>query len=215
MRTTGGELTVDRDALHHHTSPREFLAGQTTRFRKGTTRQRLRAVGAVVTLLALPVLLVARLQNAASGTAGLALLVSTFYVGTMAVRFWGQYVRDWRIPRSDVETLSLDPDERELTIRYTRDESRLPSLTSKPYTKTLDLPSDDEVRDLRRLLRSVGLDAADADDADASEPDPVPCANCGTRVSPDAGWCPSCSSVLGVARATRDVSNGPLRRRRP
>jgi len=204
VRTTGGELTVDRDALHHHVSPRKRVNGELARFRTGTTGQRLSAVGTILGLALFPLAVAFRL-TAAAGSADLTVLFPGLITGLTALQFWNQYVRDVRIPRGAVEELALDTKHRELTVKHSDEKRRLPTPKSAPYTTTFELPSDDEVRDLRALLRSVGLDAADADDADASEPDPVPCANCGTRVSPDAGWCPSCSSVLGVARATREA----------
>jgi len=204
VRTTGGELTVDRDALHHHVSPRKRVNGELARFRTGTTGQRLSAVGTILGLALFPLAVAFRL-TAAAGSADLTVLFPGLITGLTALQFWNQYVRDVRIPRGAVEELALDTKHRELTVKHSDEKRHLPTLKSAPYTTTFELPTDDEVRDLRALLRSVGLDAADADDADASEPDPVPCANCGTRVSPDAGWCPSCSSVLGVARATREA----------
>jgi len=204
VRTTGGELTVDRDALHHHVSPRKRVNGELARFRTGTTGQRLSAVGTILGLALFPLAVAFRL-TAAAGSADLTVLFPGLITGLTALQFWNQYVRDVRIPRGAVEELVLDTKHGELTVKHSDEKRHLPTLKSAPYTTTFELPTDDEVRDLRALLRSVGLDAADADDADASEPDPVPCANCGTRVSPDAGWCPSCSSVLGVARATREA----------
>ncbi len=210
VRTARGELIVEQDALHLHTSPRQYVAGQVARFRKGSRGQRLRALGAVLLLLLFPIFLAQRLLNAADAGASLALLLATLYVGATTLQFWGRYGRDTRIPRSAIEDLTVDPDERELVVEHTHDPGRLPSLrlTSAPRETTLRLPSSDEVQKARTLLRSVRI----ADDVELSDGRTVTeyqvetrngvvfCEACDSQVSPTDDRCPACDTRLRVER---------------
>ena len=117
VRTTGGELTVDRDALHHHVSPRKRVNGELARFRTGTTGQRLSAVGTILGLALFPLAVAFRL-TAAAGSADLTVLFPGLITGLTALQFWNQYVRDVRIPRGAVEELALDTKHRELTVKH-------------------------------------------------------------------------------------------------
>lgn len=214
VRTGRGELVVEPDALHLRKSPREFLTGQGARFREGTMRQRLRAVRAIGALLLFLALLGYHLLDAAGTTAGLALLMTALYVGGTVHQFREQYVTDTHIPRSEIEDVTLDPDDRELTVEHTHDPGRLPSLTPGSRETTLELPGYDEFREAKTLLRLVRPDDEfEADthrdrDREYVEYDyrvetrdgVVFCEACDARVSPSDDRCPSCNVRLRVER---------------
>ncbi len=208
VRTARGELAVERDALHVHTSPRERLAGELARFRDGGTGGRPRAAGAVLGLTLLPLAVLTRLWSTVGDEVGLSLLLSAVVVCATVGQFWHQYVRDRRIPRTAIESLVLDGEERELTVTHVHDRTPLPTGWAEPYTETIRAPAEEDVRQLRTLLRSTGYDETFGPLSHETRHQyrvetrdgVVFCGACDSQVSPSDDRCPSCDARLRVER---------------
>jgi hypothetical protein len=222
FRTTTGEVSVGDDAIRIDRSPRVFIRGQLSRWRRGSSAERATALVRITGFLFGHVLLLYRLL--AIGEAGtLATLLSSLCLAAVGVgAFWVTYLRATTVPLAAVTRVTVDADERELVVvvdpeqRATGSDARgrvcaldrlVSLLWSDDARTTLPLRSEDDVRAARAVFRTRGVLVAD---------DPVGpvetvrrvttrggavfCEDCGTQVSPADRTCPACDYALRVER---------------
>ena len=233
VRTTEGELSVGDEALHVSNAPRTFLRGQFARLRHGDRREGMVALFRIAGFLVLPLLVASRLYTAPWASLGLATVVSLGLAVLGLVPFYANHLRGTTIPLSAIEDVTLDADERELTITHATEGplSRLwdpddedgrgwfgadwlRSLFGERETETtLTLRSADDMSAARSILRTRGLIA----DGRLAEREPTEtayrintergvafCERCGSQVSPGEPTCPACDYALRVERPVSD-----------
>lgn len=206
FRTTRGVVTVEDDAIVRKSTPTLFLEGQLKRWRNGDRRERatvaFRVAGFVVSVftIAYHVALLADVEP------GWSAALAVGVVGFLAVSFWQQYLRATTIHQSGIERVTVDDDERQLTITHEADDGPLSILKDDRTETTLRLGTADDLRKAREICRLRGVDL---------EPDPSGeetgttyrvftrsgvcfCERCRSQVSPSDGACPACGYVLRV-----------------
>ena len=115
LRTTEGDVSVGDEVLRIHRSPRKFLQGQHSRWRHGNRWEQLKAtVQIVLFLVVVPLSASMQLYGAVGASIVIAALVSLGVV--TLVGFWAKRVRGTAVPLSAIEDVTLDTDDRELTI---------------------------------------------------------------------------------------------------
>lgn len=232
VRTAEGELSVGDEALHVSNSPRAFLRGQLARLRHGGRWEGTAALFRIAGFLVLPLLVAIRLSTAPWGSLGLAALVSLGLAVLGLVPFYANHVRGTTIPLSTIEHVTLDADDREVTITHvtegrlsrlsTTDDGdgtdrgwpgsdRLRSLFGERETETtLTLRSADDVRAVRSIFRTRGV----IDGVDLEEPEPTETAY---RIDTERGvaFCERCGSQVSPGEGTCPACDYALRIERP
>jgi len=223
VRTTEGELVVDDDAFRIQRTPRGFLRGQRARWRNRDRWDRLGAAGQVGAFLAFFVVLAWRLMDLAGPTAGSVPYTLFMIALSVALPLWLHYYRETAIPLSAVEDVTVDPEERTLTIThdpmatdpsegrlyYVGDDLGVSLLTPESVETDLSLRTDDDLRAARTLLRRADLSTT-VDSASDSETTyryetvggVVCCPDCGRQVSPADRACSVCGTALRVEQPT-------------
>ena len=235
FRIVSGDVSVGRDAIRIDRTPRKFLQGQLSRRQDGDHWQQLRVALEIVWFLLVPLFAVYHLYDTFGTSIGATALLA---VGTVAVNlfgFWRKYLRASRIELSDIEGITLDGDERELTITHDAD-GRLSALVgdigpnwfrtgdaastseSGETTTQLRLPTDEDVRQARTVLRTRGI-SFDSGPVAREESQTeyrldarngvVFCEQCCSQVSPGDRACPACGYVLRVEQSGEDRSQEP------
>ena len=116
FRTTEGDVSVGDEVLRIHRSPRKFLQGQRSRWRNGNRWEQLKAtVQIVLFLVVVPLSASMQLYGAIGASIVIAALVSLGVVVSL-IGFWARRVRGIVVPLSAIEDVTLDTDDRELTI---------------------------------------------------------------------------------------------------
>lgn len=224
FRTTRGTVTVGSDAITIRATPRAFLAGQRARWRDGTDRERAKSLFAVVGVLAWAVLVVTNVGSLLDIGTVTAAIAAGLSIATGVLGLWVTLLRTATIPRSTVESVSIDPADRTLTIVH-EPTGRLAALSrwlwgrSTPLSDgqwrwTTTLPTDENVREARDSfrLRGIALDPPENGTGTETsyrvdvESGVCFCENCGSQVSPADSDCPSCGYALHVEEETRPDS---------
>ncbi|WP_380681287.1 hypothetical protein [Salinigranum sp. GCM10025319] len=232
VRTVEGELSVGDEALHVSKSPRTFLRGQFARLRYGDRWEGVAALFRIAGFLVLPLLVASRLYTAPWGSLGLAALVSLGLAVLGLVPFYANHVRGTTIPLSTIEDVTLDADEREVTITHVtegrlsrlsdRDDGdgddrgwfgsdRLRSLFGEHETETtLTLRSTDDVRAVRSIFRTRRL----VDGVELEEPESTETTY---RIDTERGvaFCERCGSQVSPGEPTCPACDYALRVERP
>jgi hypothetical protein len=187
FRTAVGEVTVDGDAVRINEELRAHVRRQVARWRHGERWAGVKAAFRFgLVLAALPLLLFRLLEAWDTATAGMLAFVVTM-TGLQLGSAWRHYTRETEIPRSDVSTVTLDPDERELTVQfdagtllgppdgagiktYPSDEP-MRMFETGGTERTMTLPTDDDVRDARSAFHLVGIDIDESAGASDGERD--------------------------------------------
>lgn len=224
FRTTQGAVTVGGDAIRIRSTPRAFLAGQRARWRNGTAWERAKilffAVSGLWSLVQVATIFDSTLDVGPVGVAGLSALGVLLTV--VGLFFWLGH--EITIPRSAVETVALEEDDRTLTIVY-ESTGRLDALARRlglrsiPLSdgrskQTHTLPADSDVQDAREILRlrGIALDSPDSETGTETsyrvDVERGVCfyEDCGSQVSPTDSDCPSCGYALNVAEGARQPS---------
>ena len=235
FRTTEGDVSVGDEALRIHRSPRKFLQGQRSRWRNGNRWEQLKTtVQIVLFLVVVPLSASMQLHGAIGGVHRdrCARLVGR---RRQPRRFLARRVRGIAVPLSAIEDVTLDTDDRELTIVH--DAEGRPSvlggaagkqwfLSDDPFSvfatgeteTTLTLRTADDAREARTVFRTKGI----AEDLDApkgstteteyrfeTKDGVVFCGQCGSQVSPSDRTCPACDHALRVERPKNADSREP------
>jgi|GEM_PF-1468791 len=173
FRAAVGEVSVDGDAVRINEEPRAHVRRQVARWRHGERWDRARAAFRLAAILIVPLLLVFRLEEAwNTATAGMLAFVLTM-TGLQVASVWRHYTRETEIPLSDVSTVTLDSDERELTVRFDagtvlrppdgigiktyRSDESMKMFATGETERTMTLPTDDDVRDARSAFHLAGV----------------------------------------------------------
>jgi len=223
FRTTDGEVSVDDEAVRIHRRPKTYLRSQFARWYSSGYAGRAVAACKVGLFLSIPVLLFSRVFLA-SGSDGSELAFALVALAGGLFTVWRRFYRPTEIPLADVSDVTLDPDERTLTVTFDaggrlfgpggRKEGRgLKSYWSDdPFRgfetgtteRTTRLPTDDDVREARSAFRLVDLDVGDPPaETDTeyrvvTESGVVFCESCRSQVSPSDRACPACGYELHV-----------------
>jgi len=200
FQTTDGVVRIDHDTVQVRSTVRQFLAGK----RRGAVR----SLGVVFGLALLASLgyNVYRLLDVS--LAGVSLVTVFSLLGTL-YGLWYGHLRQETIPLSALERVSVDESNRELTLRYDAGEAHsrvfvwLHDWT--PGRKTLTIPTDEELREVRETFRLRGIAVEDATEQSVKTirrfvvRDGVYfCESCDGQVSPTDSECPSCGYGLRV-----------------
>ncbi|MFB6227227.1 MAG: hypothetical protein ABEH88_01365 [Halobacteriales archaeon] len=227
FRAETGDVSVSPDAIRIHRSPRRYLQGVGLRWRHGDRWQRAWMVMFLLFVIGLlsiwPLAMWDETIDMVSRRAIGGLLLSYSWLLQMTVRF-GLQSRDVTIPLSAVTDVTLDAEERELTI--THDESRRLDFSTwgaGTTEESLTLPTDDDVRDARTVLRTVDI-VEEIEPSESGETETAYrvdersgvlfCERCGSQVSPTHATCPACDYALQVERAVEADSRRSDRRDR-
>ena len=226
FRTTEGDVSVGDEVLRIHRSPRKSIQGQRSRWRHGNRREQLKATARIVLFLILSLSTAAQLYRITEAPT-LLVILTVLGLAASLVTFWTKRIRGAAVPLSAIENVTLDTDDRELTIVH--DAEGRPSvlggaagkrwfLSDDPFsvfatgeTETaLTLRTADDAREARTVFRTRGI-AEDIDrQSDAGETETeyrfetkggvVFCEQCGSQVSPSDRTCPACDHALRVER---------------
>jgi|AntDeeMinimDraft_5_1070356.scaffolds.fasta_scaffold22311_1 hypothetical protein len=233
FRTTEGDVVVGDEVLRIDRSSRKFLQGQRSRWRHGSHEERLKAAARIVLFLILFLSTASQLYRITEAPTVLAVLAVFGFVAGL-VGFWAKRVRGTAVPLSAIEGITLDTDERELTIVH--DANSRPSVlggkggqqwfptddlfsifvTGETET-TLTLRTADDAREARTIFRTRGIvEDIDTPKSGVEETETeyhfetkngvVFCEQCGSQVSPSDRTCPACDHALRVERAKNDDS---------
>lgn len=209
FRTTRGVVSIQDDAIVRKPTPRRILAGLGIRWRNGDLWDRASVVFHVGGFAVSLVLLVYHLHLVAETSPGWS---SALYVSTVvafAYSFWNQHLRETTIPRSAVERVTVDDDDREITITHeTRDGLLSPFREDRTET-TLTLGTADDLRKAREICRLRGIEPEPDDDEGRETTYRIFtrdgasfCERCRRQVSPADGTCPACGYALRVETST-------------
>jgi hypothetical protein len=229
FRTTVGKVTVDGDGVRISKEPRAHVRRQLTRWRHGERWDRVRAAFSFGLTLVLPPLLVFHLlETWETATAGVLAFVFVM-TGLQLFLLWRHYTRETEIPCSDVSGVMLDPEERELTVRFDAGTAlRPPDGTGlKTYwsdepmrtfetgttERTVTLPTDDDVRDARSAFRLAGIDVDEGSGAsEAGRYDGETETETAYRVTTRSGvvFCEDCGSQVSPSDKTCPVCDCAL-----
>jgi len=227
FRTTEGDVSVGDEVLRIHRSPRKSIQGQRSRWRHGNRREQLKATARIVLFLILSLSTAAQLYRITEAPTLLAVLTVLGLVASL-VTFWTKRIRGAAVPLSAIENVTLDTDDRELTIVH--DAEGRPSvlggaagkrwfLSDDPFSvfatgeteTTLTLRTADDAREARTVFRTRGIaEDIDAPKGSTTETETeyrfetkggvVFCEQCGSQVSPSDRTCPACDHALRVER---------------
>lgn len=183
FRTAAGEVSVDGDAVRISKAPGAHLRSQVVRWRRGERRERVGAAlrfGLIPIALSLSLLRLLGTWDAAAS--GMVAFVVTM-TGLELASLYRRYTRGTEIPLSDVSTVTLDADERELTVTFDagsllrppdgagiktyRSDGPMSAFETGETEWTMTLPTDDDVRDARSAFRLAGVSVDE--DTGASE----------------------------------------------
>lgn len=223
FRTIGGDVSVGHDSIRIDRSPAKFLRGQRSRWRHGNRRQQLFATVKTLVFLVVPIYAVYQLSTISGTSIGVmaAVLIASVVFNLFA--HWRRHSRTTTIRLSEIDTVALDTDERELTIthdasgRFTRltdggdsdwfgSDGQFSLVENGDTETSVTLLADDDVREARASLQTRGIPV----DIDAPEPKTkmeyhfetkngvVFCDRCNSQVSPNDRHCPRCGRTLRV-----------------
>lgn len=207
FRTTTGVATIRDDAITTRSTPRQFLAGQSVRWRHGSRRERVKVAGAVVGFLVSIVLLAYHLYLVVDAGFSWSWALALGTVGVLVYSLWNERVRRTTIPRSAISTVSLDADERRLTVTHETGDGPLSAFRDDVAETTMTLGTEDDLRRAREIfrLRGIALEPAPADPDETETTFRVLtrdgacfCERCRRQVSPSDRQCPACDYALRV-----------------
>lgn len=207
-----GRLVVSNGSVSIRATPRLFLAGQFESFRRGGLVQRIEVAGSLFLFSMLPISMAAtlyRMTEANHGTFGLgytwfALLQVVTFVA-ICYSIWDRHIQPTEIPADAIQRVVLDADRQRLEIEHDDTGRAWTFLHGEFDEETLSLRSDEDVQELKELLRLAGIDYVE-DDAVDRETDyrfetrggVCFCGSCGSQVSPSDRVCPACEYELRV-----------------
>lgn len=213
FRTTDGVVTVHDDAIATRSAPREFLAGQATRWQNGNVGERVTVAFAVAGFLGSVVALVYHLYLVAGAGIGWSSMLYFGTLGTVAYSLWANHFRDTTIERSAISSVALDDEGRKLTLTHETRDGPLSVFRDDVTETEMTLGTDDDVRNAREMfrLRGIPVESVSAD-ADATETEyrivtkrgVCFCERCRSQVSPSHKVCPACEYVLWVETSEVD-----------
>lgn len=217
FRTTDGVVTVRHDAIVIHSRPWQFLAGQRARWRHGDRSERLRTVGRLAAYAGMFYTSFKFIELAGQLAPGSTqLLVTAAAAAVIGYSLYREYACDTTIPRSEIASITLDEDDRELTIAHDEQHRLRRALSGDETETSLTLPSMDDVREARQVLGLRSYDVERAEDAAetvtahryVARDGATFCPGCNRQVSPSDGTCGRCGTVL---RYERPVGGEPRR----
>ena len=206
FRTTRGVVTIEDDAIVRKSTPSLFLAGQRQRWRNGDLRERAKVAFRVVAFVFSAVAFAYHVALLADVEPGLSAALYAGTAGFLALSFWNQHLRATAIERSAIERVTVDDDERELTITHETDDGLLSLFGDDRKETTLRLGTADDLRNAREICRLRGIELEPAPSGDETETtyrvftrDGVCfCERCRSQVSPSDAACPACDYSLRV-----------------
>lgn len=213
IRTTDGVVIVRENEIGIRTTPREFLAGQLARWRAGGYRERARTLRYLLGLpLVIGLFCYAVVRGPISEGWDLAQFVQIVSWLLLVYSVWRNHLRERTVPLSDVEDIDLDAEERTLTV--THDSADHGSLfKSDRREQTFQLPTEEDLREAREIVRLRKLPDDGAPETEASGPiyqgeetvyrfdtrgGVCFCQRCGSQISPADANCPACGYALRV-----------------
>lgn len=209
-----GVVTVRDDAIGVRSTPGDYLAGQRRHWestdRWGRVAVSVRVVGFLSSLLGV------LYHFATVGVDGVGLR-SAPYVLTLCLfgyALWQHHVGETTIPRDRIEAVTLDDDERELTVRHEPDPGLRSLFRSDVVETTLSLPTPEDVREAREIFRLRGVELRDAPPAEQKTVHRLRvrdgvcfCPACNTQVSPGDAACPACGYAIRVTESNGDETS--------
>jgi hypothetical protein len=231
FRTIDGDVSVGHDSIRIDRSPVKFLRGQRSRWRHGNRRQQLFATLKTLVFLVAPIFAIYQLSTISGPSIDVMAAVLLASVVLNLFTHWRQHSRTTTIRLSEIDDVTLDTDDRELTVTHEASD-RLTRLTDGGDQRwfgpeglfsmietgdtetSVTLLADDDIREARASLQTRGISV----DVDATEPKTetkhrfetkngvVFCDRCGSQVSPNDRHCPRCDRTLRVEQPVADGS---------
>jgi len=207
FRTTKGDVTIRRDTIGIRSTPTLFLRGQYSGFLHGSPLQRAKIVFNVGAFLTIPLTVALTLQRLfETGTEWLALV----YVVSLAFflhGIWTQYLRETTIALSAVKDVTLNEDERTLTIAHEASGGFFSLFQDDEQKRAHTLRVAEDVRDAKEILRLRGIDYDEPTQTETTyrvrtREGVCFCERCDSQVSPSDRVCPACEYALRVETAT-------------
>lgn len=207
FRTARGVVTVGADDVRRRSTPTVFLSGQYTRFRNGSTSERatvaFRALGFVFSLAGLGY----HLRAVTVAEPGWPSLLYGALLAVLAYACWAACLREITIPRSAIVDVTIEPDERQVTIVHERAGGPLSTFRNDETETELAFGTLDDLRDAREIFRLRGISL----ERPASRSETTYrfvtkggvcfCERCRSQVSPSDRTCPACRYALRVETA--------------
>jgi hypothetical protein len=228
FRITDGDVSVSDDTVRIHKTPKKFLHAQLSHWEDRSRWRQITAVVRIAGFLLLSLSIIQQVYNIFNMPVG---LVAFFYFSVVAIEIymvWKKHLRETRIPLSAIDDVTLDTDERELTI--THDTERRSSVVDDNSSQrwslrdslsnflemnktgtTMTLRTADDIRKVRTVFRTRGISEGVASKHEGTETETkyrvdtkkgvVFCGRCGSQVSPSDRDCPTCDYTLGVEQS--------------
>lgn len=214
VAVTTGRLSVGRDAISIHSTPRLWLRAQFEQLRRSSPMGRARATLRLVGFLAVPAFLGLGLYRVIDVGLALAVLVPLFSLLMLVHTVWTRHLQERTIPRTSIDRVEIDRERGVVTITH---EPHRPQL--QRFLRVLDDGMDDDryrirstedVGELISLLDLARIDFTEATDVDAetalryeTRNGACFCERCGRQVSPNDRRCPSCDYALRLEHGER------------
>ena len=208
FRTTDALVTVHADSIAVRFTPGGFLTGQLVRWRHGSPRERGGAALLVGAFVASFAGFVAHLYLIADAGLDWSSLAYATSVGVFGYSLWRNHGRTLTIPRSAIESVTLDEDSRQVTLTHGAGDGPLSVFRDDVTETTLTVGTDDGLRGARETLELRGVEVEPAP-ADAEITHRIVTANggcycerCGALVTPNDKVCRDCDYALWVERSS-------------
>ena len=208
FRTTEGVVTVRGDAIAVSAAPSRFLSGQVARWRHGDDSDRLKVAFRAVAFAFSLVSIHQGVRIAEAGLAGLTPWSLLYVAGSvlLVATLWHRHFRETTIPRDAIRAVALDEAGRELTVTHDTPDGPLSAFRGEETETSFTLPSDDDLREAREILRLRSVDVEVDDRETVTEHRLVTrdgasfCENCDAHLSPNDRNCRRCGAALHVER---------------
>lgn len=206
FRTTTSIVTVHDDAITTRSTPGKFIAGQSLRWRHGSRKEQVKAAFRVVGFVASIVTFLQHLSLIADSGVQWASLFYVSSVGFFGYSLWRNYGRQTTISRSAINSVTLDPESRELTVTHREEHGPVSVFRDDITETTFPIATEDDLRKAREALRLRGIEfepaAAESDTETVhrivSENGGHHCERCDALVTPNDKVCPNCEYALWV-----------------
>lgn len=180
VRTTEGELVHGDEELRIRRSPRAVIADKWARLMGGDRWERFTAAVSAAFFVVGVLSLAHSLATLPELGPTTAIVTTVGIVAFALVPVWARNLRDTTVPLSAVESVSLSPDVRALTVAYDPAEAgvtgrglfrsatpdSIPDPEPTATETTVTIRSADDVREARTVLRTRGLLDADGSSRD-------------------------------------------------